>query len=82
VSTLSREDLRSVGLGVSGSVLRLLYGLALENLLKALLIARDEELVDTGGRLKREYRHHRLLNYAKAARLHFSDADAAFDQSA
>ena len=45
-----------------------LYATAVENLLKAILVANGESLV-ADGRLKPQYGHHRLLEYARDARL-------------
>jgi len=52
----------------SGSAvpMMVLYATAVENLLKALLVARGESLV-ADGRLKPQFGHHRLLEYAREA---------------
>ena len=54
----------------SGSTvpMMILYATAIENLLKAILVANGESLV-ANGRLKPQYGHHRLLEYAVEARL-------------
>jgi hypothetical protein len=54
----------------SGSTVPMLalYGTAVENLLKAILVAKGESLV-ADGRLKPQFGHHRLLEYARAAEL-------------
>jgi hypothetical protein len=54
----------------SGSTVPMLvlYGTAVENLLKAILVAKGESLV-AEGRLKPQFGHHRLLEYARAADL-------------
>ena len=43
-----------------------LYATAVENLLKALLVAKGESLA-ANGRLKPQFGHHRLLEYAREA---------------
>ena len=45
-----------------------LYAAAVENLLKAILVANGEDLV-ASGRLKPQFGHHRLLEYARDAGL-------------
>jgi len=54
----------------SGSTvpMMVLYAAAIENLLKAILVAKGEDLV-AGGRLKPQFGHHRLLEYATDAGL-------------
>src|SRR5215831_7517990 len=54
----------------SGSTvpMMVLYAAAVENLLKAILVANGEDLV-ADGRLKPQFGHHRLLEYARDAGL-------------
>jgi len=54
----------------SGSTvpMMVLYATAVENLLKAILVANGEDLV-SDGRLKPQFGHHRLLEYARDAGL-------------
>src|SRR5262245_39394494 len=54
----------------SGSTvpMMVLYATAVENLLKAILVANGEDLV-ADGRLKPQFGHHRLLEYARDAGL-------------
>jgi hypothetical protein len=54
----------------SGSTvpMMVLYAAAIENLLKAILVAKGEDLV-ANGRLKPQFGHHRLLEYARDAGL-------------
>ena len=65
----------------SGSTvpMMLLYATAVENLLKAILVANGESLV-ADGRLKPQYGHHRLLEYARDARLELTAELAEFLQ--
>ncbi|HVQ28809.1 MAG TPA: hypothetical protein VMV21_04470 [Vicinamibacteria bacterium] len=52
-----------------------LYATAIENLLKAILVANGEALV-ANGRLKPQFVHHRLLEYAADARVELTAEDA------
>jgi hypothetical protein len=54
---------------------QILYGLALENLLKALLIAQGHPVFDAQGRLGSGYRKHDLLKYTMQAGLSLSATD-------
>jgi hypothetical protein len=60
----------------SGSTvpMMVLYATALENMLKAILVANGESLV-ANGRLKPQYGHHRLLEYARDAGLNLVGED-------
>jgi hypothetical protein len=53
----------------------LLYGVAVENLLKALVIAHGVLPVDTDGNLSRELKHHRLNDLTHKAGLAVSDVE-------
>jgi hypothetical protein len=53
----------------------MLYGMSLECLLKALLIAKGASLINGAGELRGNYRHHKLLTYAHEAGISLEEKD-------